>query len=299
MLGRLDIFFGDANNAEARVYARLPSAGLPAGCTLSGNITGPTCEYSHTLSATIPLAARGATATAAELPPILAEAIVPDPCFWSGELPFLYLANVELRQGDEVLGSRQRSFGIRPLGVLRRRLIFEGRPWVPRAAQLQELPEAPLANWREADLTMYVKKPTEDLLSDASRLGVVLIIELWGNAASMPEKVRWLAQWPAACIAVLRSEQPLDRAIRALCPNLLLAAYCGVGDALSVADWADLVICEEASAEDFAVRTRGVAKPVLALRHAGWRDQPADLRRECDRLQRDLAGREEFAGYVV
>lgn len=299
MLEQLEVFFGDANNAAARVYARLPSAGLPAGCVMSGTVVGPTCEYSHTLSATIPFAARPATSTAAELPPLLAEAIVPDPCFWSGDLPFLYQANVELRRGDELLGSQQRSFGIRPLGAFRRRLIFEGRPWVPRAVQLQELPEAPLADWREIDLAMYVENPGEELCRDASRLGVVLLAEVWGNAASLPEKVRRLAKWPAVSIAVLRSEQPLDRAIRALCPNLLLAGYRGVGDAALVPDWADLVVCEDASADALAVRTRAIAKPVLALRDAGWRDQLTDARRECDRLQRDLAGRGEFAGYVV
>jgi hypothetical protein len=299
MLERLEVFFGDANNAAARVYARLASAGLPAACTLTGSVVGPTCEQSHTLTATIPFAARRAAVIADEMPPLLAEAIVPDPCFWSGELPFLYQAKLELRHGNELLANEQRPFGIRPLGALRRRLIFDGRPWVPRAVQAGELPEAPLVDWREADLAMYVEKPTEELCSNASRLGVVLIVEAWGDATSLIEQVQWLAKWPAVCIAVLRSERPLDRPIRWSCPNLLLAAHCGVGDAVSVPDWADLIVCEDASADELAVRTQGVAKPVLALRHAGWRDQPSDARRECDHLQRDLAGRGEFAGYVV
>jgi hypothetical protein len=299
MLDQLEIFFGDANHAEARVYARLASAGLPPASVLAGRVVGPTCEYAHTLSATIPLAARRAAALAGEVPPLLAEAIVPDPCFWSAELPFLYQAYIELREGNEESASEERSFGIRPLGAFRRRLIFEGRPWVPRAVQSQELPEMPLADWREADLAMYVERPSEDLLSDASRMGVVMIVEAWGDRQTLIGQVCLLARWPAVCVAVLRADQPLDRSIRQHAPNLLFAAYVGVGDTVFVPNWADLIVCEDTSAQELAVRTRDLSLPVVALRSSGWRDELNDARRECDRLQRDLAGRGEFAGYVV
>ena len=299
MLDLVEIFFGDANNAEARVYVRLPAADLPPGCTLTGRVVGPACEHSHTLSATIPLAPRRIDAAAGELPPLLAEAIVPDPCFWSGELPFLYQAQVELRRGDELLATQERPFGIRPLGAYSRRLIFEGRPWVVRGVQNHQLPEAPLADWREADLAMYVEKPSDELCAEASRYGVVLIAETWGDAASLAEQVRRLARWPAVCIAVLRTEETLARSIRRRAPNLLLAAYFGVGSIVSVPAWADVVVCEDPSADEIGVRTRGITPPVLALRPVGWRDQLSDARRECDRLQRDLAGRGDFAGYLV
>lgn len=299
MLDQLEIFFGDANNAEARVYARMASEGLPPASVLTGRVVGPTCEYSHTLSATIPFAARRAAMLADDVPPLLAEAIVPDPCFWSSELPFLYQAHVELRDGNEVSASEERFFGIRSLGAFRRRLIFEGRPWVPRAVQSQQLPEMPLTAWREADLAMYVDKPSEDLLSSSSRLGVVMIVEAWGDRKTLIEQLRWLARWPAVSIAVLRAEQPLDRSIRQHAPNLLLAAYYGVGDTVFVPSWADLIVCEDTSAQELAERTRDLSSPVLALRSTGWRDELTDARRECDRLQRDLAGRGEFAGYVV
>ncbi|MGH7138688.1 MAG: hypothetical protein ACREHD_23325, partial [Pirellulales bacterium] len=58
MLAAADIFFGHASNAEARVYARLPAAGLENGCKLTGRVVGPSCEYSRTLSATVPFTAK-------------------------------------------------------------------------------------------------------------------------------------------------------------------------------------------------------------------------------------------------
>ena len=287
-----EIFFGDANNATARVYARV--SGQPPDCALTGQLVGPVCEYSHTLSATIPFAARPGESSS-----LIAEAIVPDPCFWSGEMPFLYQAQLELRRGPNVLASETRPLGIRPLGALRRRLVFEGRTWVPRAVQSHELPDAPLADWREADLAMCVARPTDELCSDASRLGVVLVVELQGDAASLADKLRWLAKWPAAAIAVLPTGQRLDRSIRRFAPNLLLAACTPKGEPALVPNWAHLIVCEDTSAEELAARTQSLSQPVLAMRSAGWCDNLADARRACDRLQRDLAGRGGFAGYVV
>jgi hypothetical protein len=291
-VNEFEIFFGDANNAAARVYARV--SGQRPDCVLMGQLVGPVCEYSHTLSATIPFAVRPGEPSA-----LVAEAIVPDPCFWSGEMPFLYQAQLKLRQGPHVLVSETRLFGVRPLGALRRRLVFEGRTWVPRAAQSRELPQAPLADWREADLAMYIAEPTEELCSAASRLGVVLVVELVADTTSLADKLRRLAKWPAVAVAVLPSDQQLDRSIRQFAPNLLLAGYIPVGEPIFVPDWTDLIVCEDTSAEDLAKRTRALSQPVLAMRPAGWSDGLADARRECDLLQRDLAGRGEFAGYVV
>ncbi|HEV3345261.1 MAG TPA: hypothetical protein VG125_33090 [Pirellulales bacterium] len=293
-----ELFFGDANNAAARVYARVSEQ--PPDCLLTGRLVGPTCEYSHTLAATVPLAARPGDSSS-----LLAEAVVPDPCFWSGEMPFLYQAQLELRRGGELVASETRPFGIRPLGALRRRLVFEGRTWVPRAAQSQELPAAPLADWREADLAMYVAEPTDEFCSEASRLGVVLIVELEADgeapalSLSLANKLRRLAKWPAVGIVVLTEEPQLDRSIRRFAPNLLLASCARQGEPALVPDWADLIVCDDTSAAQLAARTQALTRPVLALRSAGWRDDLADARRECDRLQRDLAGRGEFAGYVV
>src|SRR6516225_4867325 len=84
------LFFGEANEAEARVYARLPSAVPLDGYQLTGRLIGPECCFAKTLPATIPFVDRGPGNG------LLTEAIVPDPCFWTPELPFLYRAIVEV-----------------------------------------------------------------------------------------------------------------------------------------------------------------------------------------------------------
>lgn len=298
MLENLDVFFGDANNAEVRVYARLPSAGLPADCTLAGRVVGPTCEYSRTLPAAIPFLKQRPAPTS-EAQPLLIEAIVPDPCFWSQDLPFLYRAELELRCGDQVLATVDRGFGIRPLGARGRDLIWEGRTWVARAADCQELPERPLADWRAADLAMLVEHPSDELCLEATRLGVVLIADLSAESDESREALPRLARWPAVVMAVLKARLELDANIRSAARNLLLAERREAASDGPPSAWANVVVCEAASAAELACMASGLTVPILAQRAAGWCDDLADARRHCDRLQRDLAGLADFAGYVV
>ena len=140
-LSDLEVFFGDANNAEARVYARLHASEDSDDCQMTGRVIGPTCEYATTLSAAIPLTMKRSPASgAAPRPPaLLAEGVVPDPCFWSTDLPFVYRVEVELRRGTELLATTERLLGIRPLGAFRRRLVFEAKPWVPRGVDRGEV----------------------------------------------------------------------------------------------------------------------------------------------------------------
>ncbi|HVX15497.1 MAG TPA: hypothetical protein VHC22_30190 [Pirellulales bacterium] len=295
----MEIFFGDANNAEARVYARLDEAGLPSGCSLAGRVVGPTCEYSRTLSAAIPFTERrtpsieGSRGTS----PRLAEAIVPDPCFWSQELPFLYLAEIELRCGGERLAAVERQFGIRPLGARKRQIVWEARPWVLRAAETRELPMRPLSDWRAADLALISENPGDDLCREASRLGTVLIADVTVESDQVVDELRRLARWPAVVVAIVDSAQTVNAKARVVARNLLLAERLA-GNSLP-SPWADLVVCPGSSDEQITALGRQIAVPVAVERAAGWCDELADARRHCDLLQRDLAGHGDFAGYLV
>jgi hypothetical protein len=297
---RLEIFFGDASNALARVYARLPAADAPPSCRLSGRIAGPTCAYSRTLQAAVPLSAQSAEPDGEWL---LAEAIVPDPCFWTSELPLLYQVHVELRQAGELLESAERPLGIRPLAARRGRFVWEGRPWVARGASAAALPAAPPADWRSADLMMCVEAPSDELCSEASRLGCVLAAELSGSDVEIIAEARRLARWPAVAMLLLDSGAPLDASVRQAARNLPLGRLQSVQGGAD-ADGADFIVCESPSAGDILACAAGLSsldrpRPIVARRNAIWRDSLADARRACDALQRELAGRGDFAGYLV
>lgn len=294
---QLEIFFGDANNAEARIYARLPSDAAPAGSKLAGRVVGPQCAYASTLSATIRMnPKRPQTEAGADL---LAEAIVPDPCFWSPELPFLYRVEVELRQGPELLASTAHALGIRPLGARGRKLLLEGKPWVIRGAEQSALPPAELSQWRAIDTALVVEAPSDELCAEASRLGAWLLARIDGDAVHLAAELHRLARWPCVAMIVVESGAELPEAAVRRARNVLLAQHFGPGAAISPAAWAEAIVCEDADPARLAERSAGATLPVVAQQAGRWHDDLSAARRACDELQRALAGHGDFAGYLV
>jgi Glycosyl hydrolases family 2 len=106
---KFEIHVAEASDVEARLEAVYRGEG--PGTHLSGTITGPKREGSRTLPATVKLISlrRG------DAP--VAEAVLPDPCFWSQEMPFLYDVAVELRRGDDVLESTEFTIALHPQRV--------------------------------------------------------------------------------------------------------------------------------------------------------------------------------------
>jgi hypothetical protein len=111
MSDEIEIFVVDVNDVEGHVLARFKrtnsthDGGQPI--VLSGTLRGPYCETARTLPAEFAFRDLGPQQTG------LAEAIVPDPCVWSPELPHLYQVEVKARQDDRVVASYQGMIGLR------------------------------------------------------------------------------------------------------------------------------------------------------------------------------------------
>lgn len=92
--------------AELLVRVRLSDTAEQAqSLQLSGNVSGPDCEVAHTLRCQYPL-----QAVAGE--PLHLRASVPDPCYWTAELPMLYEVVVELSAGGQVVASHREKIGL-------------------------------------------------------------------------------------------------------------------------------------------------------------------------------------------
>jgi hypothetical protein len=283
----LELFFGDASDAHARVYAQFKTADRD-GLTLAGRLRGPTCAYAHTLQTTLHLADRGPG------PSLLAEAYVLEPSFWTPDLPHLYRAEVELSRGGEVIARAERPFGLRPLGVIGRKLMFEARRWVLRGVLANEAATSDLETWRASSAAIVIPNPSDALCDEASRLGVLLVAEL--TAADATE-IQRLGRWPAVGIIVLPQGAPNPGCKRGT--NLILAErFHGTGP-ISAQPWAQAVVCEVRQIEQFVEQIASCSLAVIACRPASPLASVALGRAACDELQRDLAGRAELAGYIV
>ncbi len=111
----LEIFFGGAADALARVYARFGGASAGGPLRLVGTLRGPACQYAQTLPANYPFVDQGPG------PSLLAAAVVPEPCFWTPDMPHTYRAELRLERAGQVVARAERTVGIRPLGRTRPR----------------------------------------------------------------------------------------------------------------------------------------------------------------------------------
>ncbi len=111
MLYEIEITVGDVNDVEARVLAKLKASGDAAAAAetvvLRGTLRGPVCDLARTLPAEFAFRSMPGAA------PPAAEAYVPDPCVWSPELPHVYHADVEARQGERVVAEFHGPIGFR------------------------------------------------------------------------------------------------------------------------------------------------------------------------------------------
>jgi Glycosyl hydrolases family 2 len=102
--GTIELEVGEVSDLEARVMALYRPA-ADESIVLRGVLRGPYCERAHTLPAEYRFFSAGRSGTA--------EAVVPDPCLWSEELPHLYHADVAALRGEEVVAEFHGPVGLR------------------------------------------------------------------------------------------------------------------------------------------------------------------------------------------
>jgi hypothetical protein len=295
LLDELVVFHGEASTALARVYARLPSGEATAGCELVGRVVGPYCRWAQTLPAASRLVDRAAGNDADAL---LAEAIVPDPCFWSDALPMLYTVEVQLRRSGATIASVELPIGFRGVGRRGRSLFREGRRWVPRgmhaASVLGEAGDE-LSAWRAAADVMAVEQPSDMLCASASQIGVWLVAIVDEPADALVAELCRLARHAAVFLIALPPGAAATPAMRRAAPNLLLAER----PAFHETPQADCILADAGDADAFAAAVRASELPVIAGRRLATPQTLAAARRACDALQRDMAAVGDFAGYLV
>lgn len=294
----VQLFFGDANDAEARLYASLAREGLSADAHLSGELVGPFCRYSDTLPARIRFSDRGPG------PTLLAEAVVPHPCFWTPELPFMYRVTVRLSNTSGALTTiaNERPFGIRRLGVQGTSIYLDAKRFVLRGIQLDSPNVGDLKAAREAASALYLDDPNDVILEEASEEGVLLAVRLGDNTAEekLIAEVARVGRWPAVAVVVLDGDVPACKDLQRAARNTLLAQRVTSGElsATSLRPWADL-LWWEVSRVEAAIVCPSHNLPLIVYRPAAEAATIAERRLNCDRLQAELAPLGDFAGYFT
>jgi hypothetical protein len=316
----------DEYRAEILVQAAVRhAAGDGSTPRLSGTLTGPRRGRDMTLPTTVRLTpdpAAGQAGWAA------ARGLFTEPAYWSPELPNLYRLEAEVSDGVDGVVGIDRWVGLRRLGVRGRSFWLDGRRWVPRGVG-SPAGEVELAPLRDLHAAAVVADPAPPLVEAADKVGVAIIARLTGNDGrplGRDAAVGRLAEWslhPAVMLAVVPATLPGTQAA-----DIVAAAQLRQGTML-VGLEVDGTAAPEPVPEGFDSLV--VRLPAAGLPHPGWRDRshgvplvawrrggaaeattaasPAASRRECDRLQAELAqwgvdagaGRPvgDWAGYLV
>lgn len=285
---RVEVFYGATSVNSALVYARLRNPPAGERVTLEGQIRGPHCLYSTMLPATIRLSDAGP----GEHP--LSRAMIPDPCFWSEELPALYDVHVEVRQGGNVVGTITRQIGIRQLGARGRFFYQNGKRWTLRAAHAE--PPFDLLAWHDAPLALHTSSASDEVCDEASRGGVMLLVDVTDERA-LEQVVLRLARHASVAMLVLAETASAEdvQHLGQLAPNVLFASRVASGDAAQLSTSRDALIISAENLLSYAP----LGIPVIVERRANTTLPPVERRRACDHLQADVASLGDFAGYLV
>jgi hypothetical protein len=280
---QIDVYYAPLSPISCEIWVRLRD--VPAGeqWTIAGQVRGPECCTSRMLPATNLLRCVSSGGEPR------ASALVPDPCFWSPELPAFYRIKIDVSRNGKLAGSFDRTLGIRPLAVRGRNLYWDSRRFVLRAVACESSIESDIAAWRESGAAMVVDCPDDSLCRAATEDGVLLAVRLRGDAELLA-KSRRVARWGA--VAFIFTEGEVSMKVVNSSPNLLFVESRCEGDSPS-----------QLPIEAVEIQTLETGpsqvKPAIAIRRLPAATDVATARSECDRLQRDLAPCGDWAGYVV
>ncbi|MCC6492382.1 MAG: hypothetical protein IT424_05115 [Pirellulales bacterium] len=273
---------------------RDPDEGDPADriSAVSGVLYGPKCLYARTLPTCFTLS--GELAPGA---PAAASGIIPEPCYWTEELPFLYEARLTVRYASGVQREWSHTFGLRRLEVHGRHLRMERRRTVLRGLASRGVDESILRQARDCQAALLAPHPGADVLRQADTIGVRLLIDLReGSGGAVNELAAFY--WHPSVHAVLLSREELQRTD----PGGPLAGVAvsdlDVVDGNSV-DNGDFVVAVVISGQRPPATVHAIDKPVIAIRYDDAYVDVASAREAADSLQAELAPEFDLAGYFA
>jgi hypothetical protein len=258
------------------------------GVSLAGQIRGPRCLHAETLPNTSPLVDLGPG------PTVLARALIPEPCFWSPDLPAIYDVTVNLLRGGDIVETQRREIGLRSLGVRSRSFALAGKRWILRGVQEQSTTASLPRAWHEANAAYICGRIEDEKLAEAAQWGALTVAEAQGAA-----DLRRLALHPGVGIALVCGALPPDFKASLEAPNLLLAQPIDGPETPRFEPWARAVFVKADDAELVRRVAALTGLPIVAVRPLANPLPVNQARAACDVLQRDLAPLGQFAGYIV
>jgi len=97
---------------EAEIHIKIHVESLGVTTQARGKLVGPRCAYASTVEIAYPLREISRACDPAEVAHITLRAIIPEPCLWDPQSPFLYRCVVELLEDGQICDERSADYGL-------------------------------------------------------------------------------------------------------------------------------------------------------------------------------------------
>lgn len=281
---------------EETATIRVGRSSLPSATIWRGALRGPYCRYARTLAADYPVDPDGV-------------AVVPEPCYWSPSLPFLYRLCVEAVVDDTVIQSVSQSIGLRRLDAHDGHLYWEGRRTVLRGVRVDtRLADqaggdasatrlaALLSEAREAGAALWINGYDAEACRLAAEIGTPLIVDLTTTTGDVPSALLSAALMPAV-VATIVDQCPAE--FDSVGAAALLARAIRLDTPAQPPPWAKVAIVVMDAPDTLLRWVADLELPILAACPAPLGVSLIEGRGQADRLQAALAPQFDFAGYFV
>jgi hypothetical protein len=98
---------------EAEIDITVQPETLSGATVARGRFVGPRCAYAATVEIAYPLRELSRTPPSAPTPNIILRGIIPEPCLWDAESPFVYRCEIELWQDGQLCDRKSTDYGLR------------------------------------------------------------------------------------------------------------------------------------------------------------------------------------------
>lgn len=148
---------------------------------LRGQLRGPSCSYCNTIELAYPIRPQGWTTTHPHSHPV-SRVLIPEPCWWDTQSPFLYYGVVELWQGNRRLDILvDVPVGLRHLNTEGAHWYWNGQPLKLRGVRGTDISERTLGRLRDRLVNLMLiplENATPYFCDLADRKGMLILVEV-------------------------------------------------------------------------------------------------------------------------
>jgi hypothetical protein len=218
----MGIMNGRLTPTEAHLHVFVYPEFLYSSTLVRGRVVGPSCAYSSTVEVAYDLRETSREYESTGIPHIGVQAIIPEPCLWDPESPFLYRIIVELWQKGDLCEQQSLSHAFHESQLGPKGLRWNGRPFLIRGRAVKSWPEETRSLHEAGFNTLLVPVSEPRWWLEGDRLGFLIL-----GRITVPEDVRRIPdvkEHPSALGWVLNAGLLNHEIIRAIGPSFLAGA---------------------------------------------------------------------------